>query len=187
MLAVGILGLYKFRVKWSNKAVYGLLAIIWLINGLWYHIFTFSSINPVARVFGTLFIIQTLLFMHKGIVSAADIEAKACPDVSITGWCFIAFGMFIYSILGFLIGHRYPAATVFGVAPCPTVIFTLGMLLIQRNRASRYLYIIPLLWVVTGSMAAFKLGMIEDLGLMVSGVITLFLILKPAKCPLRKV
>ena len=44
-------------------------------------------------------------------------------------------------------GHVYPAAPMFGVTPCPLVIFTFGMLLLSRERAPWPLLVIPALLV----------------------------------------
>jgi hypothetical protein len=37
--------------------------------------------------------------------------------------------MVVYPLLGIRFGHSYPRAPLFGVAPCPTTIFTFGLLL----------------------------------------------------------
>ena len=44
-------------------------------------------------------------------------------------WLLILFALILYLGLGIVFGHRYPAVPVFGVAPCPTTIFTVGILL----------------------------------------------------------
>ena len=47
---------------------------------------------------------------------------------------------------------------LFGVAPCPTTIFTIGMLLLARGGWVVWLSIIPLLWSLVGLAAALQLG-----------------------------
>ena len=83
----------------------------------------------------------------------------------------MAYGMLIYPLVGALAGHTYPSSPVFGVAPCPTVIFTLGVLLCCL-RPRWYLLAMPLVWACIATSAAFKLGMTEDFGLIVSAVVT---------------
>jgi len=58
---------------------------------------------------------------------------------------------------------------LFGVAPCPTTIFTIGMLLLARGRWVVWLSIIPLLWSLVGLAAALQLGIPEDFGLPAAG------------------
>ena len=66
-------------------------------------------------------------------------------------------------MLGYFLGHRYPAAPSFGL-PCPTTIFTLGLLLWKRDKMPAWLFLIPLLWSAIGFSAALVLGMKEDVG-----------------------
>jgi hypothetical protein len=68
-----------------------------------------------------------------------------------------------------VVGHDYPATPTFGL-PCPTTIFTIGMLMLMTPSTPRWLYIAPLLWTLVGSTAAFLLGVYQDLGLVVAGL-----------------
>jgi uncharacterized membrane protein YjjB (DUF3815 family) len=64
---------------------------------------------------------------------------------------------------------------LFGVAPCPTTIFTLGMLLLSN--ASWRLFAIPLVWSIIGGSAAVLLGVPQDYGLILAGAVAaIFLI-----------
>jgi hypothetical protein len=57
------------------------------------------------------------------------------------------------------------------VAPCPTTIFTIGILLLARGNWVLWLSIIPVLWSLVGLAAAVQLGIPEDLGLPVAGLL----------------
>ena len=59
---------------------------------------------------------------------------------------------------------------MFGVAPCPTTIFTLGILLLLRGGWVIALSVVPLLWSFIGMAAAVQLGILEDLGMPVAGL-----------------
>lgn len=59
---------------------------------------------------------------------------------------------------------------VFGVTPCPTTIFTFGLLLWTASRVPLYIIVIPFIWSLIGVSAAINLGIIEDYGLVVAGV-----------------
>jgi hypothetical protein len=84
--------------------------------------------------------------------------------------------MLIYPILGQLLGHLYPRCPTFGV-PCPTTIFTFGMLLWTIGKVPKYVLIIPLLWSIIGFSAAINLGIKEDIGLLIAGLVATFMIL----------
>ena len=60
---------------------------------------------------------------------------------------------------------RIPA---FGV-PCPTMIFTAGMLMLATPRSWR-LSIVPVIWSVIGGSAAFLLGVRADYALPIAGL-----------------
>jgi hypothetical protein len=85
--------------------------------------------------------------------------------------------MVIYPLLGLGFGHSYPRAGMFGVAPCPTTIFTFGILLWATKPVPAYLLIIPLLWSFFGIIAAVNWRVHEDYGLVVAGVLGTILIL----------
>lgn len=38
----------------------------------------------------------------------------------------ILYALIGYPAFGYFAGHHYPSVPVFGVAPCPTTIFTIG-------------------------------------------------------------
>ena len=44
--------------KYSSKVISGILALFWLWMGIVYHWLFFASINPAARIFGALFVLQ---------------------------------------------------------------------------------------------------------------------------------
>ena len=82
---------------------------------------------------------------------------------------------------GWLAGHGWPQAAMFGVAPCPTVIFTLGIVLLAKPRAPASLFIVPLLWSLIGGSAVWLLDAPEDISLPLAGALTLFLVLKKTR------
>jgi hypothetical protein len=81
-----------------------------------------------------------------------------------------------YPLLGYLQGHIYPAAPTFGL-PCPTTIFTFGILLWTDKKLPVITLVIPFLWSLIGFSAAFSLGIREDTGLLIAGLLTTIMIL----------
>jgi hypothetical protein len=82
----------------------------------------------------------------------------------------IIYAMLLYPAIGALAGQNYPAVPVFGVAPCPLVIFTFGVLLLADPLSLRLL-IVPLLWSLVGGSAAFLLQVPQDWALLLSGIL----------------
>ena len=83
----------------------------------------------------------------------------------------IIYSGIVYPVLGMALGHGWPRAPMFGVAPCPTAIFTFGLLMLSARPLPIWLLCIPLAWAGIGSTAAVLLGVREDLGLLVSGLL----------------
>ena len=84
----------------------------------------------------------------------------------------VVYSLIVYPILG-LVTNPYPDTPLFGVVPCPTTIFTLGLLVVASYPQPILLAAVPLLWVAIGGSAAFLLGFPEDWGLFVAGLIWL--------------
>jgi hypothetical protein len=89
----------------------------------------------------------------------------------VVGVAMIVYALVVYPILGTLAGHGYPQLPTFGL-PCPTTIFTFGILLLADGRIPHRLLVIPLLWSCLGAFAALRFGIVEDTGLLLSGILT---------------
>lgn len=148
------------------------LSFFWIWMGSVYHIMYFSGINPVAIAFGAVFIIQGFIFGCFGIFKSQLQYRRDKTVYSLMGTILILYGLVIYPILSFSFGHIYPKIPTFGL-PCPTTIFTFGILLFSVYRLSWYIYLIPVLWSVIGVSAAIELSITEDFALGITAVIAL--------------
>lgn len=169
---------------WASRSTLAILSLMWLWNGIGYHYLFFSSINPVATLFAGFFVLQALLFAASAVATSSVRFSIGRDFKSIAGVALIIYAMLIYPILGFAAGHGLMAGPMFGVAPCPTAIFTIGILLQARGRRVFWLSVIPLLWSIVGLAAALQLGIPEDLGLPVAGFI-LVIVLAIEAFPVR--
>jgi len=156
---------------WSDRAIGGVLALLWLWMGVVYHLGFFSAINPAARLFGGLFIFEGLALGTLATIRG-KLRFRFRPGVrGTTGALLIGFGLLGYPLLAYAVGHRYPATATFGL-PCPTTIFTLGMLLWLEPGAPGWILAVPLAWSAVGASAATQLGVREDLSLVVAGAVS---------------
>jgi hypothetical protein len=171
------------QYKYGSKIISAALALYWIWMGLVYHIIFFSSINKAAYAFGTLFIVQGFLFAAWGIFKPGITIRWNKSFYNYAGLLFIAYALFIYPLLGALSGHQYPKAPTFGL-PCPTTIFTFGLLLFAGKKVRLPLLIIPFLWSIIGFNAALSLSIYEDIGLLAAGILgTIFIITANKKYP----
>jgi hypothetical protein len=157
-----------------------LLAALWLWVAIVYHFAFFSRINPAAWAFGVVALAGAAVFLWLGVLKGRLRFAPAAGWRGAAGGLLIAYALAVYPLLGLLVGHRYPGAPTFGV-PCPTTIFTLGMLLLAEPSVPRLAFVVPVLWAAVGSVAAFALGVVEDFGLLVAGIVALVAVLVPRK------
>ena len=160
----------------SNKITSILLSFLWLWMGIVYHVIFFTAINKAAYLFGGFFVIQGLIFYILG-VSKNKLSFQFKKDkYGITGMLLILFSLIIYPILGYLFGHIYPNSPTFGL-PCPTTIFTFGILLLNQKKCPIFVLVIPFIWSIIGFSAVFQFGIFEDSGLIVASLPTVFLLM----------
>jgi hypothetical protein len=189
VLAVLCVGLAIRDSNAARRGVMGVLSVLWLWMAAAYHWAFFAEINPAAWIFGAAFAVQAGLFALAALRGWARDEAAPSWSRRL-GLALIAYALVVYPVLGQLSDHAFPRSPTFGL-PCPTTIFTFGMLLVVAGPPPRWLVILPALWAVVGSTAAFELGILEDLGLAVAalaGVTGLFArahAYRPASRPAR--
>ena len=170
--------LLAFRpTGYSGRIISAILSCFWVLNGAAYHLTYFSAINKAAFGFGALFILQGLFFFWAGVIRT-NLSFRIRRDPStLVGLLIILYAMIIYPVIGYQLGHRFPSSPVFGVAPCPTTIFTFGLLLWLERRPSLWLLLIPIIWAIVGSSAVFVLGVREDIGLITSALLSVSILM----------
>jgi hypothetical protein len=160
----------------SGRILSVLLAFFWLWMAVVYHLLFFASINKGAYIFAGLFTAEALLFLILGVFKSLLNFSFRLDVYGITGFAFISYALIIYPLLGLATGHVYPLSPTFGL-PCPTTIFTFGILLFCDKRCPIIILTIPLLWSILGFSAVINFGVFEDAGLLVAGLVSSILIL----------
>lgn len=159
---------------WSDRAVGAVLGFLWIWMGVVYHWGFFRSINPAATLFGGLFVLEGIALAALG-AARRRLRFSFSPTLhGLAGALLLVYALVAYPLLGYAAGHRYPATPTFGL-PCPTTIFTLGLLLWAERPMPRWLLAVPIAWSALGASAALQLGVREDLGLVAAGVVSLVL------------
>lgn len=168
--ALAILPVFLSR-QYLTRLALAALAILWTFNGIGYHLLFFARINPIAPLFAAFFVLEAVLLLTSALHSG-DLRFEFGADVpSVAGLMTIAYAVVVYPLLGLWAGHGWDAGPMFGVAPCPTTIFTIGLLMLMRGRWTTWLSIIPVLWSLVGVAAALQLGIPEDVAMPVAGVV----------------
>ncbi len=154
-----------------------LLAVHWAWSGVAYHWAFFAAINPVARVFGAVFVLQALLFLWFGVRRPGLEVAWARSPHQVLSVLFSVYAL-AYPFVGLATGLRWPRMPAFAV-PCPTTLLTVGLLLALEPRRLRGLSAIPILWCLVGGSAALTLGIRPDLALFAGAIALLWYVVAP--------
>jgi Family of unknown function (DUF6064) len=177
VLAAAVAVLLLRPQRWSNEAIAAALAFLWGWMGVVYHLLHFSSIDPAANWFAALFLVQALVFVWEGVVRRRMRFEPAHGARFVAGAALIVYPLLVYPQLSGLLGHYYPAAPTFGL-PCPTTIFTVGVLVFLAPPYPRRVLVVPILWCILGTAAVFLLEMPEDLGLAAAAIVGAALLLR---------
>ena len=145
-------------------------------RGVVYHWVFFTAINPVAIVFAVLSLVGALAFVWWGVIRRQLQFARSARWHAWTGGALLIFALLAYPALSWMAGHHYPASPTFGL-PCPTTIFTFGVLAFLTRPYPWQVFVVPVLWALTGGQAAFLLSIPQDLGLLLCGVLGVILAL----------
>ncbi len=178
MLGLGLIAILTvfFRTEHSSRFISAILAVFYGWNGIQFYMIYFKDFMPIPFVFAILFIIQALIFILEGTIrNRISFQFKA-DLYGLTGALLLFYALFGYQALEYLLGRGYPEILSFGMFPCPTVIFSLGILLWTGKKFPPYILIFPIINALSGFIPVFMIGIIEDIGLIISGLLALFLL-----------
>lgn len=162
----------------SGAVVSAVLAGLWAWMGLAYHARFFAAINPLAYGFAAPSLAAAALFVWQGVVRRRLHFRWQRGPRGLAAAVTLVFALVGYPAWALVAGHRYPAFATFGL-PCPTTIFTVGMLALAVRPYPRSVLVVPVLWCLVGSQAAFLLGVPQDLGLVAAAALGVGLALRP--------
>jgi Family of unknown function (DUF6064) len=144
-LGVALLALLLRDTAWRGRAIAAILAACWLWVAWAYLWQRYDTINWAASYFAVGFAIEALLLIWTGIVRDRLGFLSGAGPVGAAGLCIFLFALVGYPLIGPLNGRPWRQAEIFGLAPDPTAIATLGVL-VAAHRPRWSLLIIPLIW-----------------------------------------
>jgi len=145
---------------WAPRAACGLLGAAWLWVAWAFHWQRFASINWAATWYAAAFALQGALLWAVAAAGTGDRKVAARGCTRAVGLALLLLALILAPALGALLGRPWPQTEVFGLAPDPTALGTLGLLLLLPARRPPglprwLLWPIPLLWcLVTGTTLA---------------------------------
>ena len=170
LLTVG--PLFRPGKAW-DRVVTGVMAFLWLWVAV---IFWLQAAMDMAYLYAptVLFAIQGAFLLYALVRNRIAYGQVRRVDTAV-GLAFTAYALIGYPVAGLLVGHVYPRTPLSPLFPCPATILTFGVLLLAQ-RMPRYLLVIPTLWAVSGALW-FYLGMVEDAGLVIAGVVGIVMLI----------
>jgi hypothetical protein len=181
-LAIAALAAVLSPRPWSGVAVSAVLGVLWAWIAMAYHLAFFASISPAAYGFAALSAAGAAVFVWQGVVRRRLTFRWASGPKAMAGVTLIVFALVVYPVWSAYAGHPYPATPTFGL-PCPTTIFTIGLLCFAVPPTPRSSLLVPLLWCLVGAQAAFLLGVQPDLGLIAAAVVGMGLLATAGQRP----
>lgn len=142
LLLVGVL-----RGRPGPRTAACLLGLGWAWVGWAYHARRYADIHLAGEYFAVAFLFEAALL---GMAGWRAWLAPPAPDGGVrTGLLLLLAGLLVYPLLAPLAGRPWGQAELFGIAPDPTAVVTLGALLAGRGRWC--LWPVPLLWCVASA------------------------------------
>ncbi len=124
-----------------GRVIAAILAGSWLWIAIAFHATRYAKLTWVARDFAWGFGLEAALLLWAGVVRGRLVFDRRPAGVAI-----LLFALVAHPLLGLLFGRSWRQVEIFGVAPDPTVIATLGVLLLAAGRVRWELLALPLAW-----------------------------------------
>lgn len=147
-LAMGLTALFTARRADGRvlRIPFLLTAVCWVWVGWVFQIHWYAPLSWPGIYFGFGFVLQgVLMAVFLGWSPLAGSSEGASRDPGPALWILV-FALVLQPLLGLLSGRPWYGLEVFGSAPDPTALATLGLLLLIRHPLRWLLAIIPLAW-----------------------------------------
>jgi len=131
----------------DGTAVAGLLTLVWLWTAIAFHLERYATINWAATHVAAAFGLQALLLGWTGLVLRGFRIEATRDGAGRIGLVLLTAALIVQPLIGVLLGRPWIQAEIFGLAPDPTAVATLGTLLIVK-RVHWHLFAVPILWCV---------------------------------------
>ncbi|MHB1084919.1 MAG: DUF6064 family protein [Thiobacillus sp.] len=172
-LALGAL-LLLLVYRHSDRATPWIMVILgagWVSVAGSYFWMRYASIHLAAPWFALAFAVESLLLLWMGLSHRQFILAHTSRLRQRAAIGLVLFALCVYPLIGLALGRNWTQAEVIGLAPDPTALATLGVLLLTGTRRFWVLAPIPILWclisgVTLWAMAAPDFFIAPGLGLL---------------------
>jgi hypothetical protein len=147
---------------WAPRVACLALGAAWLWVAWAFHWQRFAAINWAATWFAAAFAVEGLLLLLSALPGTKARLPSSHGPAGILGLAMLLFAVALQPGVGSLMGRPWIQAEAFALAPDPTTLATLGVLLLLPARGSRVsawlLWPLPLLWCLNAGMTLATMG-----------------------------
>ena len=131
-----------------RRAIAAILAALWIWVAVAFLAIRYATINWAAVYFAWAFGLEAALLLGVGAFRGAIVFERPGDLAGRAGLAIFVFALALEPVVGLVAGRgrAWPSAELFGVAPDPTAVGTLGLLLLARVRGRGWLMVVPALW-----------------------------------------
>lgn len=165
-LGVVILALLCRPAPQRRRIIAGVVAALWAFVAVAFLWKRYARINWAATYFAWLFAIEAALLATLTFRLSRDFAGRV-------GVGLFLFSLVVYPLLAPLLGRGWRQAEAFGVAPDPTVLATLGLLLMVERPPRWWTQVVPLAWCLMSGALLWAMGSPEVWILVMAAILVL--------------
>jgi hypothetical protein len=146
----------------AARAAAAALALCWGFVSWAFLLQRYAPINWAATAFAAAFVLQALGLL--GLAATGGMQLRALGSHRRAGMGLMLWALLLHPLLAWAGGRPWQQAEVFGLAPDPTAIGTLGLLLLLQGQTAatqvrlQLLCAVPLLWCVVSAVTLWTMG-----------------------------
>jgi uncharacterized protein DUF6064 len=157
-LGVLIIWLLRYPSQRQGRTISAILAVLWAWVGwsfLWQR---YATINWAVRYVVPAFALEALLLGWAGTIRGGLTFHPNWQASGIIGTSLLVLSLATYPMIAPLCGRHWQQAEIFGIAPDPTVLATLGLLVLAQGGHRWTLLIVPMLWCFMSGATLLAMG-----------------------------
>jgi hypothetical protein len=131
--------------RWASAVALILLAAAWAWVAWAFHLERYATINWAAEYFAWGFALEAALLFLAPLAVRVRFAPLTAMNARI-GLAVFAFALVLQPLIGPALGRSWRQAELFGLAPDPTAIATLGVVIALAGRTRWALLLLPLVW-----------------------------------------
>ncbi len=154
-LGVGLV-VFLLLLRGREKIAWPLLGSMWVLVGAQFQLKFFAELNWAAVYFGWGFVLQGALLSFMFFRAERIARPLKRKPSQWLGLALMTVGLLVYPFLSSMLNQSWQYTQVFGVAPDPTGLFTVGAIFLSKRKAW-WLLPLPIVWCLIGGATAHSL------------------------------